>query len=139
MVLVFSIFYPFLFDFLNNLSFDNKLISAVYHDFQVLHFRVACQALGLIDKYVTGPLWRMMVKEKEVLNMSKHYQKMYKFFNDCLLDATPFLEVRNSLFPELFAFWNNAMLSPVTLQLHHKNLLSWFNKFVMYKLLVLFT
>ena len=51
-------------------------MSAVHHDFQVLHFRVASQALGLIDKYVTGPLWRMMVKEKEVLNMSNHYQKM---------------------------------------------------------------
>ena len=93
--------YPFLVDFLNNLSLDNKLMSAVYHDLQVLHFRVACQALGLIDKYVTGPLWRMMVKEKEVLNMSKHYQKMYTFFNDCFLDATPFLEGKNSLFPDL--------------------------------------
>ena len=68
--------YSFLIDFLNNLPLDNKLMPAVYHDLQVLHFRVACQALGLIDKYVAGPLWRMMVKEKEVLNMSKHYQKM---------------------------------------------------------------
>ena len=76
-------------------------MSAVFHGLQVLHFRVACQALGLIDKFVTGPLWRMMDKEKEVLNMSKHYQKMYSFFNDCFLDATPFLESRNSLFPDL--------------------------------------
>ena len=101
--------YPFLVDFLNNLSLDNKLMSAVYHDLQVLHFRVACQALGLIDKYVTGPLWRMMVKEKEVLNMSKHYQKMYTFFNDCFLDATPFLEGRNSLFPDLV--WKGERLA----------------------------
>ena len=76
-------------------------MSAVYHDLQVLYFRVACEALDLIDKYVTGPLWRMMVKEKKVLNMSKYYQKMYTFFNDCFLDATPFLKGRNSLFPEL--------------------------------------
>ena len=48
-------------------------MSAVYHDLQVLHFRVSCQALSLIDKYVTEPLWKMMVKEKDVLNMSKHY------------------------------------------------------------------
>ena len=40
---------------------------------------IACQALGLIDKYVTGTLWRMMVKKMEVLNMSKHYQKMKTF------------------------------------------------------------
>ena len=58
-------------------------MSAVYHDLQVLYFRVACLALSLIDKYVTGPLWKKMVKEKEALNMSKYYQKMYTFFNDC--------------------------------------------------------
>ena len=48
--------YLFFVDFLNSLSLDNKLMSAVYHDLQVLHFRVACQAHDLIDKYVTGPL-----------------------------------------------------------------------------------
>ena len=42
-------------------------MSAVFHDLQVLPFKVACQALGLIEKLVSGPLWRMMVKEKEVL------------------------------------------------------------------------
>ena len=41
-------------------------MSAVYHDLQVLHFKVACQALSFKDKYVTGPLWRIMVKEKQV-------------------------------------------------------------------------
>ena len=41
---------------------------------QVLPFKVAYQAVGLIDKLVNGPLWRMMVKEKEVLSMSTHYQ-----------------------------------------------------------------
>ena len=47
--------YPFLVEFLNNLSLDIKPMSAIYHDLQVLYFRVACQALHLIDKYVTGP------------------------------------------------------------------------------------
>ena len=84
-------FYPFLVDFFKNLSLDIKLMSEVYHDLQISHFRVACQALGLIDKYVTQPLWRVMVKEKEVLNISKYYQKMYTFFNDYFLDATLFL------------------------------------------------
>ena len=44
-------------------------MSMVFHDLQVLPFQVACQALGLIDKLVSCPLWRMMVKEKEVLNV----------------------------------------------------------------------
>ena len=106
--------YPFLVDFLNNLSLDNKLMSAVYHDLQVLHFRIACQALGLIDKYVTGPLWRMMVKEKKVLNMSKHYQKMYTFFNDCFLDAIPFWKVEIVFFQNLSEKMTDLLLCCVS-------------------------
>ena len=59
-------------------------MSAVFHDLQVLAFEVACQALGLIDKLVSGPLWRMMVKEKEVLSMSTHYQGLYEFLKKVL-------------------------------------------------------
>ena len=51
---------------------------------QVLPFKVAYQALGLIDKLVNGPLWRMMVKEKEVLSMSTHYQ-ILNFLNKVLI------------------------------------------------------
>ena len=61
--------FSYLEEFLQNVSLENKLMSVVFHDLQVLHFQVACQALGLIDKLVSGPLWRMMVKEKEVLNV----------------------------------------------------------------------
>ena len=51
---------------------------------QVLPFKVAYQALGLIDKLVNGPLWRMMAKEKEVLSMSTHYQ-ILNFLNKVLI------------------------------------------------------
>ena len=75
-------------------------MSAVYHDLQVLHFRVGCQALSFKDKYVTGPLWRIMVKEKQAQNV-KALSKTVHIFNDCFLGATPFLESRNSLLPDL--------------------------------------
>ena len=87
--------YPFLVDFLNNLSLDNKHISAVYHGLQVLHFRVVCQALGLLNKCVTGLLWRVMV----VPNMSKHYQK---------IQSTHFLMV---VFQMLLRFWTIELVS----------------------------
>ena len=57
--------YIYLIEFL-----DNKLMSATFYDLHVLAYKVACQALGLIDKLVAGPLWRTMVEEKEVLDMS---------------------------------------------------------------------
>ena len=63
---VFNLF-SYLEEFWNNVSLENKLMAAVFHDLQVLPFKVACQALGLMEKRVSGPLWRMMVKEKEVL------------------------------------------------------------------------
>ena len=66
-------------------------MSAVYHDLRVLHFRAVCQALYIIDKYVTRPLSRMMFKGKEVRSM----------YNDGFLNAAPFLEGRNSFFADL--------------------------------------
>ena len=67
----------------------------------MLAYKVACQTLGLIDKLVTGPLWRTMVKEKEVLDMSLHYQKMYGFFKQCATDPSFFLDGTNLPFPDL--------------------------------------
>ena len=62
--------YIYLIEFLDNVLLDNKLMSAAFYDLHVLAYKVACQALGLIDKLVAGPLWRTMVEEKEVLDMS---------------------------------------------------------------------
>ena len=93
--------YNYLIEFLENVSLDNKLMSAAFYDLHVLAYKVACQALGLIDKLVTGPLWRTMVKEKEVLDMSLHYQKMYDFFKQCAADPSLFLDGTNLPFPDL--------------------------------------
>ena len=73
--------YNYLIEFLYNVSLHDKLMSAAFYDLHVLAYKVACQALGLIDKLVTGPLWRTMVMEKEVLDMSLHYQKRIIFSN----------------------------------------------------------
>ena len=93
--------YNYLIEFLENVSLDNKLMSAAFYDLHVLAYKVACQALGLIDKLVTGPLWRTMVKEKEVLDISVHYQKMYDFFKQCAADPSLFLDGTNLPFPDL--------------------------------------
>ena len=92
-----------LLNFLNNVSLDNKLMSSVLYNLEVLQYKVACQEIGLIDKVVTGPLWRMMVKEKEVLNMSVHYQAMLDFFKECEQNASSsnFLNGTLRLFSEL--------------------------------------
>ena len=37
--------YSYLVEFLNNVSLDNKLMSSVFYDLEVLQYKVACQAV----------------------------------------------------------------------------------------------
>ena len=67
------------------------MLVAVYWDLKVLAFRLGCRVLGLIEKLVSGPLWRIMVKEKCVLNMSTNYQKLLTCFERWADDSTSFL------------------------------------------------
>ena len=62
-------------------------------------YKVACRALGLIlmEKQITDPLWRIMEKEKCVLNMSKHYQDLLFYFEKWTDDCSSFL-INNETF-----------------------------------------
>ena len=67
------------------------MLVAVHWDVKVLTYKVGYRALGLIEKLVTGPLWRIMNKEKCVLGMSKHYQNLLECFEKWAVDCTSFL------------------------------------------------
>ena len=49
---------------------DNKLLSEVHHDLEVTSFLTACRALGMIDKFITGPLWRAISKDGHILDIN---------------------------------------------------------------------
>ena len=52
----------------------NKLLKAVLADVKVPEFLAGCKALGLINKIVTGPLWRVIEsKDVSILDMNTHY------------------------------------------------------------------
>ena len=92
----------YLFDYLVDfykIKLDNKLLLAVHWDLKVLVYKVACRALGLIlmEKQITDPLWRIMEKEKCVLNMSKHYQDLLFYFEKWTDDCSSFL-INNETF-----------------------------------------
>ena len=74
----------------------------------MLAFKVDCRVLGLMEKLVTGPLWRIMVKEKCVLNMSTHYHKLLTCFEKWA-DDSPSIRIIRPL---------------VTLLLFHKMIVS---------------
>ncbi|XP_066920601.1 putative leucine-rich repeat-containing protein DDB_G0290503 [Clytia hemisphaerica] len=79
---------------------ENRLLTAVYHDLNVLAYKVGCRALGLIHKKVTGPFWRQMVESETALNMSKNYQKMVEKFEKWSADSSDFLFGSDCLFPK---------------------------------------
>ena len=77
--------------FFDGVKEDNKLLKAVFHDLQVPAYISGCRALGLINKFVTGPLWRLLESGIHILDMNQHYQRMEKLFSDLSVDASPFL------------------------------------------------
>ena len=38
-----------------------------------------CKALGLIDKHITGPLWRLLESSIHILDIPKHYKVLHTF------------------------------------------------------------
>eukprot|EP00111_Clytia_hemisphaerica_P010606 TCONS_00031001-protein len=84
--------------FLESLDKDNEnlLVLAVKRDLNVRNFKVGSRALGLINKLITGPLWRKMVEEK-----SEHYQHMYMCFKKWANNPDDFILGKDSLFDDL--------------------------------------
>ena len=46
--------------FFESVKDENKLLQAVHSDLQIKYYLCGCRALGLINKFVTWPLWRLL-------------------------------------------------------------------------------
>ena len=57
----------------------NRLLKAVLEDIQNDLFVAGCKALGLIDKLVTGPLWRVLESNLHILEVPKYYKALLTF------------------------------------------------------------
>jgi len=67
----------------------NKLLKAVLADIKVPEFLAGCKALGLINKVVTGPLWRVIEsKDVSILDMNTHYRRLLDCLNEWSVDAS---------------------------------------------------
>ena len=80
----------------------------MHWDLGVLAYHVGCRALGLIEKLVSGPLWKIISKEKHILNMSAHYQNLLSFFELCADDDSAFMK-GDKIFRD-FAFVNQDVI-----------------------------
>ena len=71
----------------------NQLLQSVLRDLKTPNLISGCCALGLIDKIVTGPLWRKLVsKSMSVLSMGATYCKIKEHFDLRSEDASPLID-----------------------------------------------
>ncbi|XP_072177862.1 uncharacterized protein [Diadema setosum] len=70
---------------------DNNLLRAVDADLHVTQYLAATRALGLIDKLVTAPLWRVINEAGHIVDMSAHYSNLHACFVNWANDATQFM------------------------------------------------
>ena len=71
----------------------NRLLQAVLNDLKSPLYIAGCRALGLIDKVVTGPLWRKIQDSlTSVLDMGPVYCELVEKFDSWGLDAQSFTD-----------------------------------------------
>ena len=71
----------------------NRLLKAVLHDLKNPLYIAACRALGLLDKIITGPLWRKIQDSSvSVLDMGPVYCEFLENCDSWGIDAQCFVE-----------------------------------------------
>ena len=82
--------YPHLLQFFERVKDDNKLMKAVYEDLKVNEYRTGVKVLGLLDKIVTGPLWKLLNVKEHVTDMNERYmyERMLNCFESWSRDAS---------------------------------------------------
>ena len=86
--------------FATRLSTGNQLLKAVEADSKVDEYWAKCRALGLINKFVTGPFWRLLESDTPILEMNEKYQHMVTCIEKWASDSTPILSGEARLFKD---------------------------------------
>ena len=72
-------------NFLNcTIGQTNGLLKAVHADVQQNTFMAGCKVLGILNKMITAPLWRITEQKGHILQMCDIYLKMDTYFDECL-------------------------------------------------------
>jgi len=79
----------------------NRLLQTVFDNIQVPQYLAGCKALGIINKYISGPLWRKLESKISITEMSRAYQDMYDKFKEWANDSSDLLTGNDLLFPDI--------------------------------------
>ena len=84
---------PIAFFLKNVYGTNNKLLQAVLADVSVPEFLAGCRALGLVDKLITGPLWRLLKdKTTTILDLNDRFSTLCGNFDEWAKDSSPLLD-----------------------------------------------
>nr|XP_054749592.1 uncharacterized protein LOC129255060 isoform X2 [Lytechinus pictus] len=78
-------------DFFADHREDYLLIKALDSDLNVPQFLTGCRALGLVNKFVTAPLWRVLEGKERITTMDERYKIMLSKFEEWAVDSSPLL------------------------------------------------
>lgn len=88
-------------NFLTNVwGTPNRLLKSVLEDASNNVNVAGCKALGLINKHITGPLWRILESNLHILDLPQYYQRLLTFVSDCQ-DPSGFMTGEDVPFPEM--------------------------------------
>ena len=99
----------------------NQLLRAVLSDIEVPEYLAGCRALGLVNKVVTGPLWRVLeAPDISILDMNYYLQMLIVHMDLWSLDASELLHGEAVLYldfpPTGDAIWH-SLITPTDLDL----------------------
>ena len=78
----------------------NYGVQSVNQDIEVPEYVAGCKALGLVNKIVTGPLWRVLESDVSILDMNDRFQTLVTHLDLWALDAADVLSGEAILFPD---------------------------------------
>ncbi|XP_065893139.1 uncharacterized protein [Dysidea avara] len=92
----------------------NQLLKAVFSDIQVPEFVAGCRALGLINKIITGPFWRVVeCSDVTILEMNSYFDTLIRKLDTWSQDASILLQGHAELYtdypPKKDEIWNQLI------------------------------
>ena len=87
-------------EFLENWPNHNNLLKAVKEDLSNSFFVAELRALGIVNKLLTGPLWRLIEEKKNILELNPNLFRLKLKLDELCKKASPLLD-QVSIFPDL--------------------------------------
>jgi E1A/CREB-binding protein len=92
---------PCLKEFFSEVKDENLLMKAVNADLNVEQYLAGARALGVIDKVLTTPLWRVIERTGHVSGLNERYERLCECLERWAKDATSVLHGEEVLFDDV--------------------------------------